>query len=423
MLERAYNEFMALGGKKTGFFNNEKGLVPIGKTKKVLRKIGEGIQSFNEFTETMPRYGEYLGTVKREGGDYAAKQKGIFNSGEVTVNFGRSGDVTKGIDSVVPYLNPAMQGVDKSIRALQKGSTWAKGAGAITIPTSILYAINNSTPEAAKNYEQLDNRTKDNYYVIPIGNGKYIKIPKSRESGVIFGSLFERLTRLATGKQDSFKGYGNTVATNFAPNNPLQSNLFAPATLNLATNKDFANRSIVPLNMTKDGFGDARSKYLQYDETTSEIAKWFGETASKAGINNGEGFSPKVIDYLISSYTGIIGSVLTSSTTKGGNVIEKVLTKSFTADNLYNNNIQNDFYDRMNQLKKLKSDKNILEKIPSKTVTLEEKKLSVYNKAAGQMSALRKQEKLLNQQPDSPSKDVKLRALRQKILDIAKNTI
>ncbi|MEI6821019.1 MAG: LPD38 domain-containing protein [Bacteroidota bacterium] len=421
--DEAYNEFMALGGKKTGFFNNEKGLVPIGKTKKVLRKIGEGIQGFNEFTETLPRYGEYLGTLKREGTSYAAKQKAIYNSGEVTVNFGRSGDVTKAIDSAVPYLNPAMQGVDKSIRALQKGSTWAKGVGAITVPASILYAINNSTPEAARNYEQLDNRTKDNYYVIPIGEGKYIKIPKSRESGVIFGSLFERLTRLATGKQDSFKGYGNTVATNFAPNNPLQSNLFAPATLNLATNKDFANRSIVPLNMTKDGFGDARSKYLQYDETTSEIAKWFGETASKAGINNGEGFSPKVIDYLISSYTGIIGSVLTSSTTKGGNVIEKVLTKPFTADNLYNNNIQNDFYDRMNQLKKLKSDKNILEKIPSKTVTLEEKKLSVYNKAAGQMSALRKQEKLLNQQPDSPGKDVKLRALRQKILDIAKNTI
>lgn len=417
-----FNEFVALGGKKTGFFNAEKGLAPANLPTRALRKVGEKIQGFNEATEMLPRLGEYVGTVKREGGDYAAKQKGIYNAGEVTVNFGRDGDITKAVDALVPYLNPAVQGIDKSVRSLSKGSTWAKGIAAITVPTGALYAINNMTPEARANYEQLDNRTKDNYYVIPTGEGQYIKLPKSRESGVIFGSLFERLMRVAQGQAEPFKEYGSTVATNFAPMNPLESNLFSPALLNLKTNKDFANRSIVPMNMTKDGFGDARPKYLQADETTSEIARWFGETAQKAGINNGEGFSPKVIDYLIDSYTGIIGDILLPATTKGQSAFEKVVTKPFTADNLYNNSIQNNFYDKYNEAKMVKSEKNLLEDIPSDYITPEEKRISSYTDASLAMSDLRKQEKqIMAETPSGAFKEAKLREIRQQILDIAQN--
>ncbi|WP_206460430.1 LPD38 domain-containing protein [Anaerovorax sp. IOR16] len=421
--DETYQEFLALGGKMNGFFNSERGLVPDRLPTRILRKTGETISTFNEATETLPRFGEYLGTVKREGGDYAAKQKGIYNQGEVTVNFGRHGDITKSIDRVTPYLNPSVQGIDKSIRSLRKPSTWAKGLGVITVPTAAMYAINNRTPEDKSNYEQLDNRTKDNYFLFPTGEGKYIKIPKSRESGVIFSTLAERLYGAAQGQKEPFKGFGNTVATNFSPSNPIENNILSPFVYYMPRNKDFANRAIVPTSMTNEGYGDARSKYLQYDDATSEIGKWLGDEMRKIGVNNGEGLSPKQIDYIIDSYTGIIGDLLLPATTKGDSPVNKVLTRPFTADVLYNNNIQTDFYDKFEDAKRIKSDNNLINDIPKEWITPEEKRLSVYTKASLEMSELRKQEKqIMANMPDGVKKELQLREIRKQILNIAEST-
>ncbi|MCE5227891.1 MAG: hypothetical protein LLG05_18785 [Porphyromonadaceae bacterium] len=411
-----YQEFVALGGRKGSFFDAEKGLAIDNIPTKVLKKGAEKLGAFNNLTETLPRYGEYLGTVKREGGDYAAKQKGIYNAGEATVNFARHGDKTKAVDSIVPYLNPAVQGIDKAIRNLKNPATYAKGALAVTTPTVALYMLNQSVDK--KGYDQLDNRTKDTNYLIPTGDGKFIKVPKSRESGVMFGSLFERLFRLAEGQKDSFKGFGTTVATNFAPSNPIENNLLAPATINLKSNKDFADRTIVPLGM----LNDKRSSYLQYDEQSSEIAKWFGDQARKIlGLPNG--LSPKQIDYLIKSYTGIIGQIVQPATTKGQNPVENVLARGFTADKLYNNEIQNNFYEAFDKATQTKTDLNINQDIPSDYVTPEEKRISVYTKASLAMSDLRKEEKRITAElPEGTEKESQLRALRQEILDIASNT-
>lgn len=418
-----YNEYLALGGKMNGFFNSEKGLVPTKLPTKILRKTGDVISAFNEATETIPRFGEYLGTVKREGGDYAAKQKGIYNQGEVTVNFGRHGDVTKAIDRITPYLNPSVQGIDKTFRSLKKGSTWAKAVGTVTAPTAAIYALNHRTPEDAKNYAELDNRTKDTYFVFPTGDGKYIKIPKSREMGVIFSTLGERLLRAKNGDGEAFKDFGNTVATNFSPSNPIENNIISPLAYYLPRNKDFANREIVPMSMTDEGYGDARSKYLQYDDSTSELSKWLGNAMRKTGINNGEGLSPKQIDYIIDSYTGIIGDVLLPATTKGQSPTQKVLTKPFTADKLYNNSIQSDFYEKFDEAKRVKSDNNLVNDIPSDWKTPEEKRLSVYTEASIEMSKLRKQEKkIMASSADQKTKEPQLRQIRQQILDIAKRT-
>jgi hypothetical protein len=414
--DELFQEFVALGGKKSGFFDVDKGLKSESLPTRAIRKGAEKIGAFNQFTETLPRYGEYIGTVRREGGDYAAKQKGLYNAGEVTVNFARQGDKVKAADAVVPYLNPAVQGIDKAIRNLKNPATYAKGAAVITTPTAALYMINQAVDKEA--YDQLDNRTKDTNFLIPIGNGQFIKIPKSRESGVIFGSLFERLFRLAEGQDNAFKGFGTTVATNFAPSNPIENNILAPITLNLAKNEDFANRKIVPMAMQEDN----RSPYLQYDEQTSEIAKWFGNQARMIpGLE--EGMSPKQIDYVIKSYTGIVGQILQPATTKGGNPFENVIKRGFTADNVFNNEIQNQFYEAYDNAKRLKTDMNINQDIPSDYVTPEEKRISVYSEASKQMSELRKKEKQVTaNMKNGPAKEKTLRDIRQEILNIAQKT-
>ena len=85
---------------------------------------------------------------------------------------------------------------------------------------------------------------------------------------------------------------------------------------------------------------DKRSPYLQYDERTTEIAKGIGKLLNA---------SPKQIDYLINSYTGIIGDIVQPLTTKGGDV-SKVVTTQFISDPLYSNQSLTDFYDNYDKV-------------------------------------------------------------------------
>ena len=419
-----WQRYKALGGKQGGYVNTEGGLAAgkglVGNMRSGAGKALDAIAWANETTEAATRYAEFLGTLKKAGNvkdpAYDDIMRALYNAGEVTVNFGRSGDVTKAADKVVPYLNPAVQGIDKFLRSMAKPSSWAKGMAALTVPSIGLYEYNQKYHK--DDYDKLDDRTKDAYYCfyIPGSDGKFVKIPKSREAGVLFCTLAERIMRKIAGDEDAFKGFGNAVATNFAPQNPFENNIFAPATINLPRNKDFADRTIVPRRL--EGY----KKSEQYDERTSDVAKWLGEAAAKLGINDGEGLSPKQIDYIIDSYTGIIGDILIPATTQGGDVIQKVVTGPFTVDNVYSNRIQNDFYDEMTKAEKEKNSINLNDGIESNWKTPEEYRYSLYTKASKEMGELRKLERKYQTLPNSETKTLYLRELRKQINDIAEQT-
>lgn len=418
-----FQEYVALGGKQGGYFNVEGGLGTAPGIKKKLSKPVELVTAINELTEAAPRFGEYLGTLKRsEGGlknaSYDDIQRALYNSGEVTVNFGRYGDVTKTVDKFVPYLNPAVQGIDKFFRSMGSSpATAAKATMVLSIPTIALHLYNEAYHK--EDYDKLDERTKDTYYCfyIPNSDGKFVRIPKSREAGVLFSVLPERLLRYMSGDDEAFRGFGNTVATNFAPQSPVENNILAPAIYYLPQNKDFAGRTIVP-DRLKDLYA-----YEQYDEKTSEVAKWLGSAAAELGINNGEGLSPKQIDYIIDSYTGIIGDVLIPATTEGGNVFEKVVTGPFIADNVYSNNIQNDFYSAMGSVNKERNHIDVSGGAEPGQRTPEDKMYSYYLAASKEMSDLRKQERELAALPNSKEKSEAQRELRKQINAIAEEAL
>lgn len=420
-----WQQYQAIGGKRSGYFNTQKGFIEekglAGGAKKFINKLLDGVALFNETTEAATRYAEFLGTLKRSGKlddpMYEDLQRALYNSGEVTVDFLKGGDVTKAVDRLVPYLNPAVQGIDKFLRTMTTSpAAWVKGFTALTIPSIGLYEYNQRFHK--EDYDKLDDRTKDNYYVfyIPDSDGKFIKIPKSRESGVLFQALAERLLRMNAGDEDAFKNFWNkegAVATNFAPQNPLENNIFSPVIYNLPRNKDFAGRTIVPQRL--EGY----YKSEQYDERTSEVAKWLGSAAAKLGINDGEGLSPKQIDYIIDSYTGIIGDILIPATTQGGDVVKKVITGPFTVDNVYSNSIQNDFYEGMEKAEKEKNHINLQDDVNPDWKTPEEYRYSVYTKAQKEMGELRKIERKYQQLPASETRDLYLRELRKQINSIA----
>jgi hypothetical protein len=394
----SFREYKALGGGQSGFFLEGNG------KKSNLKKLykGEGVVSqFNESIESLPRYAEYKATVERGGGNYTSKMQGIFNANELTVNFARHGNVTKSIDAFVPYLNPSVQGLDKLVRQFQKNplATIGKGVLIVTIPQIALNLINNSNP----NYQQLDNRTKDTYFLIPnyADKGKtFIKIPKSREYGVIFADTFDRIQRGLRGDQHAFDGYLGTVETNFAPTNIFENNIASPATFNLKSNKDFAGRTIVPQGM------QSRSPKYQWDENTSEISKAIGQKLN---------VSPKQADYLIKSYTGVIGTFALPVTTKSNKgtmqqILGNTVSRNFVADPVFSNNIVNNFYEQKKKAETIKADANFNNK---ELPVAEDNKRHQYNIAAQEIS------KVYDQIRAAKTEEEK-RELRKQINEIAK---
>lgn len=441
-----YQKYRSVGGGQSNYFKSDKPtvraeeLVNPGKrdaaVKALSKLVGDGlpgravtktadiamhplksIEGFNNIMETAPRLAEFNRVLDRTGDITEA----LHAAGEVTVNFARGGNNAKAVDKWGGmYVNASIQGLDRFARAFKSPkaalTTLARAGVAVTAPDVALYFVNQDNPH----YNAIDNRNKDAYWLIPDLHDKdengyaktFHKIPKSRELGVLFGALFDRTMRASKGEEDAFKGFGNSVKTNFLPANPIESSLYTPW-LALKTNKDFADRPIVPQSLQ-----DGSSRYLQYDDKTSKIAKAIGEYSNK--VIDG-GISPKQIDYLIKSYTGVVGQVVLPMNVPGGSPA-KAVKQQFKVDPLYSNQATGDFYEKLNELTRIAKDKNKIENIPSKKVTPEE---DIKNSMSGISQAIGRGTKEINRLNASsdPDKEAKIRAIKQQIVDLSKRAV
>jgi hypothetical protein len=148
-----------------------------------------------------------------------------------------------------------------------------------------------------------------------------------------------------------------------------------------------------------------RSPRYQYDEKTSEIAKQIGQLTN---------ISPKQLDYLINSYTGIIGDILQPATTKGNNAMS-VVKNQFIADPLYSNSAINDFYNNYDKLKRSAADKNFTNSLPSKLVTKEERLRNSFTKISTQISNLSK----LIKEAEKTNDQEKIKSYRKRMIELA----
>jgi hypothetical protein len=119
----SWQEFVANGGQYSTIFDYNEGIrvsssyartrLDKGGKLKFLRKMGILIERANIFIEQGTRFAEYL--LARENG--RSIEEGILAANEVTVNFGRTGTLTQKLNStVMPFLNPSVQGLDRQLR-------------------------------------------------------------------------------------------------------------------------------------------------------------------------------------------------------------------------------------------------------------------------------------------------------------------
>lgn len=328
-----------------------------------LRKFGKGaigvFEKGNFYIEQVPRFAEYKSTMealqpKIDSGEISwrdAHVQAMYNSADVTVNFARSGKATRFLNrTFVPFLNPSVQGVSKMVRnvteigspkaafsVILKGAIFGFGAAALN------YLIYDDDDE----FKQLSDYKKRNFYLIKKKDGTFVAIPKGRVSSVV-AEMPRHAYLQAKGEPVDWAELVSWAWNQAGVESPVTSHILSPFF--------FAKQ-----NKTWYG-GEIESKYDQkkpeaerYDETTDAISKFIG---GKLNI------SPKKINYILTSYGGVISDLLLppiTPATSGGNAWEYISSpwkRRFAADPIMNSGLSGKFYTELDKAERLKNAQN-----------------------------------------------------------------
>lgn len=405
-----FSEYLAMGGEGAPVWSGSKDYV------KDMRKLISSTREHPEmnplkwamFVSDMIEMGPRFATYKmcREAG--MNPQKAFYAAMDITVNFRRNGINSKTLNQFIPFFNAGVQATDKMIRYFTAedlremkfvggagdGGDGGDGTGkwvevngkergrAIAgriafsaalslIMAALVVAWSRRDKESKDDFEMLSNYTKNSYFCISLGDGKYFTIPKGQNVAVL-ESFFERLLERTVGDNDhAFDEYYSyltestlpSIASNFAeyPVNVL-ANGGQKATLDLISgtlgslgavgemaqlfaNKDYLGRPIVS-KQNKD-----KDYPLQYSEKSSEMAYLLGKYG---------GWSPQMVDHFgknilgwMWSYPSAIFPINDGKGVKGKRDWTMGVKNTYLRDNVYSNDLGNWIYDKSDESSKM----------------------------------------------------------------------
>lgn len=308
-----YLEYLAMGGGKTSAYTADRDLTRRARQqltgeKKISLNPLDMIAYISDLIELGPRYATYK--LMRERG--MTPQEAFYEAMDITVNFRRGGIRAREVNKAVPFFNANVQGLDKHARWItaedapvgkRKGTAkrrFLMYLAASAALAAVNYGINNSSDENKKDYQQLSTYTKNSYWVYPLGDGKYLCLPKPRELAVLT-SLFEALLeRTVGGNEHAFDGFYEYATGNFLPSILSDfANLDAAGAIGslgligvgsyMVANRDFLGR---PIESTGMRYLEPRDRY---NERTSKLAYWIGQAFD---------VSPVMVDYFFQNTLG-----------------------------------------------------------------------------------------------------------------------
>ncbi len=307
------------------------------------------IASMNDVVETVPRFMEFKETMRKTGDI----QQAIYNADDITTNFKRGGIKAKDLNKTVMFFNAGIQGLDKAYRSFadvpknERNARLLKCALFALLMAALQEAFNRRIDE--EGYENLSAYTKNNFYNFAIGDGKFIKLPKARELAIL-DSFTERCIDYAFGSKKAFSQFGDYLASNLLPNgipssgfdlvgdfhDVLGSTVFG-GVADIGFNMDFKGTPI------ESDYDKELPRQDRYSESTTKTAVSLGKTPIAEKMN----LSPKQIDHLISSYTGILGQINKALLPMSKDRIDKSLglRNKFIADSNYSTDLLNEVYD------------------------------------------------------------------------------
>ncbi|MBQ7095819.1 MAG: hypothetical protein IJN80_05170 [Clostridia bacterium] len=377
-----WQKYQALGGTYSSVFDYNQGIIKE-EGGWIKRNIGNRIEWLNRAIEQAPRLAEFMATVKKGDGSMDSLMEAMYNAADITVNFGRSGTLGKRLNqNWVPFFNPSIQGWSKACRLLTETKSARQWVGLIAKVALLGIApslINDILFGDDDEYEKIKQRDKDVNFLIKAGDHSWLKIPKGRVLSVM-GMPIYRIKQLIEGEEIGWGEFISTAADQVAPMNPLTDNVFASALTAIAFNKNWYGGDIVPQSMQDD------PKAEQYDATTDKFS---------IAIGGALNISPKKINYLLDSYTGVAGDIILPMLSVASQ--QNFLTKAFVIDSEYSNRLQGDFYDTKDLLTEKKNS--------SKATAADEVKYRWWNHKAKAISEISKEIKQIQGNVSLSKKD------------------
>ena len=321
-----WQEAKAAGITAASVYDYEKGLT-YKKEKNVAKRVFAKLEKASNAIEMAPRLAEYISA--REAG--LSVQEALLQAQDVTTNFGRGGEFSKKLNStIMPFLNPAIQGFSKMLRAYTGKDAALSWVNLILRSVMLgigITALNDLLNDDDEEYNDLSDYVKENNYVIGIGNGNYIKIPKGRVVSV-FGGAYLRSKWYFQGDKEAFEGYLKNIASQVTPVDNFSRTIFSPIT-DISTNTTWYGGTI-----EGQKWDDTQPKD-RYDETTSSIAIWLGRVFN---------YSPTKIDYLLEQYGGIVADIVLPATTLQAE--KGVISQNLLVNSTTNSRWSTEFYDQ-----------------------------------------------------------------------------
>lgn len=318
----------------------------------------ETVAMFNDAIESVPRFAEFQRTLKK-GGDL---QEAIFNASDITTNFKRSGSGfgVKIANSTFMFNNAAIQGLDKTFRTITNKDTkkrygtllkWLLHALLMGI---IGYIYNKEVDE--EGYKNLSSYKKNNFYNFAIGDGNFISLPKPRENALL-DTLTERVLEYTFGNENAFYDFGTYLGGQLIP--PMIPDDFKSiedvahswlsgtvlgGVVDIGFNQDFKDAPI------EGKYDDYLPSNERYNESTTKLAYALGQTKLARNMD----MSPKKIDHLLSSYTGILGQANKALFPMNEERIDTSigLRNKFISDSNYSTDVLNRMYENQEKAEK-----------------------------------------------------------------------
>lgn len=301
----AYYDWMRSGGAHSTFIDlSRKNLDRVAKSlqgdESVFRYLNviHDAQSISQAIEKATRLGVYKASIRAGKTPVEAG----FISREGTVDFGVRGE-SKGLktfSSMTAFFNPAIQGLDRFVRAHKENplSIAGKAVASITIPSLLLWFLNKDD----KGYQELPTWQKDLFWMIRVGKDTdmltWARIPKPFLFGQIYGSAVERFMDYVNERDN--RAIGEFAKTLLSAATPIQgdpSGSILPTAvkplIENSTNWSFFKEVPIIPESKKD-----LMPYLQYNKYTTDTAKIIGKRLN---------WSPAKIENFIQGVTGTTG--------------------------------------------------------------------------------------------------------------------
>ena len=279
------------------------------------KAVFDWLSDFNEAIENAIRVSAYK-SAKDMG---MSPQQAASLAKNLTVNFNRTGAMSKSFTTLYAFFNASVQGSARIAKTLMNSDGTLSSAGKTIIKGGVTLGIMQAVMMATAGFEEDEppDFVKDKNFVIPYGDKKYIAVPMPLGFNVI--PSFGR--RIAEFVMSSDKNVGkavfemgNMILDGF---NPLGSATFAQTLtptlvdpiIALGENKDFAGKPISrddinSLNPTPGytrGRDNASALSTGLAYTVNLLS---GGTEFKKGVISP---TPDQIDYLIGQVTGGVG--------------------------------------------------------------------------------------------------------------------